>query len=70
MNRVKGLKGSCLAKFAECKKAQDSAVQYTANCPTLTSTMTTKAAKRGGRNFLKSLLARNILKHTAYIDVL
>merc|ERR1711953_635129 len=65
MNRVKGLKGSCLAKFAECKKAQDSAVQYTANCPTLTSTMTTKAAKRGGRNFLKSLLARNILKHTA-----
>ena len=67
MNRVKALKGSCLEKFGECKKAQDSAVEFTASCPTLTVTtmspgMTTMAAKR--RNLIKSILAHNLIKHT------
>jgi len=68
MNRVKGLKSNCLDKFGECKKAQDSAVEFTASCPTLTITtmapgMTTMAAKR--RNLIKSILAQNLIKHTA-----
>ena len=36
MNRVKGLKSDCLAKFGDCKKAQDSAVEFTASCPSPT----------------------------------
>ena len=34
MNRVKGLKDTCLGKFKECKQAQDGAVEFTATCPT------------------------------------
>lgn len=67
MNRVKALKSNCLDKFGECKKAQDSAVEFTASCPTLTITtmapgMTTMAAKR--RNLIKSILAQNLIRHT------
>jgi len=66
MNRVKALKGSCLEKFSDCKKAQDSAVELTASCPTQeTSTpapsMTTVAAKH--RHRLDKLLAKNLIKH-------
>merc|ERR1712048_1490084 len=66
MNRVKALKGSCLEKFGDCKKAQDSAVELTASCPTTSVTtgapsMTTMAAKH--RDLLDKLLARNLIKH-------
>jgi len=66
MNRVKSLKSSCLSKFGDCKKAQDSAVELTALCPSTTVTtsspsMTTMAAKH--RNLIKKLLANNIIKH-------
>jgi len=68
MNRVKALKGSCLEKFGDCKKAQDGAVELTASCPTASSavttgapSMTTMAAKH--RDLLDKLLARNLIKH-------
>jgi len=68
MNRVKALKSSCLEKFGDCKKAQDSAVELTASCPTTTVTtgapsMTTMAAKH--RHLLDKLLARNLIKHVS-----
>jgi len=66
MNRVKALKSSCLEKFGDCKKAQDSAVELTASCPTTSVTtaapsMTTMAAKH--RHLLDKLLAKNLIKH-------
>jgi len=66
MNRVKALKSSCLDKFSDCKKAQDSAVELTASCPTTSVTtgapsMTTMAAKH--RALRDKLLARNLIKH-------
>jgi len=66
MNRVKSLKSSCLDKFSDCKKAQDSAVELTASCPTTSVTtgapsMTTMAAKH--RALRDKLLARNLIKH-------
>jgi len=66
MNRVKALKGSCLEKFGDCKKAQDSAVELTASCPTTSVTtgapsMTTMAAKH--RDLLDKILAKNLIKH-------
>jgi len=68
MNRVKALKSSCLDKFGDCKKAQDSAVELTASCPTISVTtgapsMTTMAAKH--RQLLDRLLARNLIKHVS-----
>ena len=44
MDRVQGLKTSCLSKFSECKQAQDAAVELTATCPASQTTMTTGAA--------------------------
>jgi len=68
MNRVKALKSSCLDKFGDCKKAQDSAVELTASCPTISVTtgapsMTTMAAKH--RQLVDRLLARNLIKHVS-----
>jgi len=64
MNRVKALKSHCLSKFGDCKKAQDSAVEFTASCPTPSVTtmsgITTMAAKR--RKLLQSILAKNIIR--------
>ena len=63
---IKALKNNCLAKFGECKKAQDNSVELIANCPTQTvSTMSpgkkTMTAKR--RNLVKSILVSNPIKH-------
>merc|ERR1712066_713525 len=65
MNRVKALKSHCLSKFGDCKKAQDSAVEFTASCPTPSSVttmsgITTMAAKR--RKMLQSILAKSIIR--------
>jgi len=66
-NSVKAKKKTCLDTFSSCKKAQDSAVQYTATCPTKTSSVTTmptasttKSARR--RNFVEKFLARNLIR--------
>merc|ERR1719154_783431 len=39
-NSVKTKKKSCLDTFSNCKKAQDSAVEYTATCPAPISVVT------------------------------
>jgi len=63
---VKAKKKACLSTFSDCKKAQDSAVQYTATCPAQTSSATTmgmgttKSARR--RNLVEKFLARNLIK--------
>lgn len=66
-NSVKAKKKTCLNTFGDCKKAQDSAVEYTATCPTETSSATTmatasttKSAKR--RNIVERFLARNLMR--------
>eukprot|EP00092_Neocalanus_flemingeri_P065597 GFUD01079804.1.p1 GENE.GFUD01079804.1~~GFUD01079804.1.p1 ORF type:complete len:350 (+),score=119.04 GFUD01079804.1:69-1118(+) len=71
-NRVKALKKTCLKTFGDCKKAQDSAVEYTATCPTVTSTattkptmMTTKSSKR--KSLVEKFLARNLMKRDTHI---
>merc|ERR1712222_123883 len=68
MDRVQGLKTSCLSKFSECKQAQDAAVELTATCPasqttmTTGSAMTTMAAKR--RRLIANILHRNVIKRS------
>ena len=64
---VKAKKNTCLKTFGDCKKAQDSAVEYTATCPSETSSATTmatasttKSAKR--RNIVERFLARNLMR--------
>jgi len=61
MNRVKGLKADCLAKFGDCKKAQDSAVEFTASCPSPTSVTTAVPVRR--RDLMRGVLARNLIRH-------
>jgi len=68
-NSVKAKKKTCLATFSGCKSAQDSAVQYTATCPTKTTSATTmptasttKSARR--RNFVEKFLARNLMRRS------
>jgi len=72
MDRVQGLRTSCLSKFSDCKKAQDSAVELTASCPASTTTtatmttgaaMTTMSAKR--RRLIADILYRNVIKRSA-----
>ena len=69
MDRVQGLKTAWLSKFSECKKAQDSAVELTATCPSTQTTMTTSAAmttmsaKR--RMLIADILHRNVIKRSA-----
>jgi len=68
MDRVQGLKTSCLSKFSECKQAQDAAVELTATCPASQTTMTTgaamttMAAKR--RRLIANILHRNVIKRS------
>jgi len=71
MDRVQGLKTSCLSQFSSCKKAQDAAVELTATCPafqttvtmTTGSAMTTMSAKR--RRLIADILHRNVIKRSA-----
>jgi len=68
MDRVQGLKTSCLSKFSECKQAQDAAVELTVTCPASQTTMTTgaamttMAAKR--RKLIANILHKNIIKRS------
>jgi len=62
MDRVKGLKDSCVSKFGDCKKAQDSAVELTATCPaSQPSVMTTMAARRG--RLVADMLAKSLIHY-------
>jgi len=56
MNRVKGLKDSCLSKFGDCKRAQDGAVEFTATCPGASMMTTARTVKR---KWLLDMVARN-----------
>jgi len=73
-NSVKAKKKTCLKTFGDCKSAQDSAVEYTATCPTQTSSATTmatasttKSAKR--RNIVEKFLARNLMRRSHHTEV-
>ena len=66
---VKAKKKTCLDAFVVCKKAQDSAVKYTATCPSKNSSTTAmstasnaKSARR--RNIVEKFLARNLMRHS------
>jgi len=68
-NSVKAKKKTCLKTFSSCKSAQDSAVQYTATCPTKTELVTavpmvttTNSARR--RNFVEKFLSRNLMRRS------
>jgi len=68
-NSVKAKKKTCLQTFSGCKSAQDSAVQYTATCPTKTELVTavpmattTNSARR--RNFVEKFLSRNLMRRS------
>jgi len=73
-NSVKTKKKTCLTAFGDCKKAQDSAVEYTATCPaqtnsatTMATATTTKSAKR--RNIVEKFLARNLMRRSQHNNI-